>query len=157
MLYNLRNKIELSKFQDKCKALCAKGERLQDYNPNGDLCVVELTEKKPQRSLAQNSYLHTILSYFASEYGITADEAKVNYYKRLVNPDIYVRKHTNKKGKEVEYLRSSADLDKEEMSLSISRFRDWCSAEAEIYIPSGEEHEYLVYCQQCIERNKEYL
>lgn len=157
MLYNLRNKIELSKFQDKCKALWAKGERLQDYNPNGDLCVVELTEKKPQRSLSQNNYCHVAIAYFASEYGITADEAKVDIFKRKCNPDIFIRKRANKRGKEVEYLRSTADLDKDEMSLAISRFRDWCSAEAEIYIPSGEEHEYLVYCQQCIERNKEYL
>lgn len=157
MLYNLRNPHELAKFRDKCRALTDKAEKLTQYNPKGELCVVELTEKKPQRSLSQNSYLHCILAYFASEYGVTADEAKVNYFKRLCNPDIFVRKRTNRKGKEVEYLRSTADLSVDEMSLAITRFRDWCSAEAEIYIPSGEEHEYLVYCQQCAERNKEFL
>lgn len=149
--------MELVKFQDKCKALCEKAEKLHDYNPEGKTCVVELTEKQPQRTSAQNRYCHVILAYFASEYGITADECKVNYFKRLLNPDIFVRKRTNKKGKEVEYLRSTADLDKDEMSLAITRFRNWCSAEAEIYIPSGEEYEYLVYCQQQIEKNKEYL
>lgn len=157
MLYNILNPHELTKFQDKCKALVEKAQKLKEYNPKGDICVVELTEKKAQRTLAQNSYCHVAIAYFASEYGITADEAKVNIFKRKCNPDIFIRKRTNKRGKEVEYLRSTADLDKDEMSLAISRFRDWCSAEAEIYIPSGEEHEYLVYCQQCIERSKEYL
>lgn len=157
MLYNLRNKIELKKFQEKCKSLSEKAERLAEYNPQGEICVVELTEKKTQRTLAQNAYMHVCIAYFASEYGVTADEAKVNYFKRLVNPDIFIRKRVNKKGKEVEYLRSTADLDKDETSLAITRFRDWASAEAEIYIPSGEEHEYLVYCQQCIERNKEFI
>lgn len=157
MLFNLRNPIELQRFRDRCKALADKAEKLQQYNPKGELCVVDLSEKHPQRSLAQNSYLHTALAYFASEYGVTADEAKVDYFKRLVNPDIFVRSRVNKKGKEVKFLRSTRDLSKDEMSLAISRFRDWSSAEAEIYIPSGEEYEYLTYCRQQIDKNKEYL
>lgn len=31
--------------------------------------IVELTEKKPQRSSAQNRYLHSILAYFGLEVG----------------------------------------------------------------------------------------
>jgi hypothetical protein len=157
MLFNLRNPIELKRFQEKCAALAEKAEKLQQYNPKGELCVVELSEKHQQRSASQNNYCHVILAYFASEYGVTADEAKVDYFKRLVNPDIFVRSRVNKKGKEVKFLRSTRDLSKDEMSLAISRFRDWSSAEAEIYIPSGEEYEYLTYCKQQIDRSKEYL
>lgn len=157
MLYNLRNPVEVEKFNAKVSTLLKKAERLQDYNPDGKTCIVELIEKQQSRSLAQNAYYHVILAYFASEYGISKEQAECDFFKRHCNSDIFVRKTVNKKGREVEYLRSSADLDKEEMSLAITRFRNWSSAEAEIYIPSGEEHEYIVFCQQAIERNKEYL
>ena len=36
-----------------------------------DKKVFDLTEKKPQRSISQNSYLHVLLSYFACQYGET--------------------------------------------------------------------------------------
>lgn len=156
MLYNLRNPVEADKFMTKVSALMKKAERLQENNPEGKTCIVDLTEKQQGRSLAQNAYYHVILGYFAAEYGVSKEQAECDYFKRLCNKDIFVRNVKNKKGFEVEYLRSSADLDKDEMSLAITRFRNWCSAEAEIYIPSGEEHEYLVFCQQTIERNKEY-
>lgn len=157
MLYNLRNPVEADKFKTKVSALTKKAKELSEYNPQGKTCIVDLTEKQQSRSLAQNAYYHVIVAYFASEYGVSKEQAECDYFKRLCNSDIFVRKVTNKRGKEVEYLRSSADLDKDEMSIAITRFRNWCSAEAEIYIPSGEEHEYIVFCQQAIERNKEYL
>lgn len=157
MLYNLRNPIEADKFKAKVSALIKKAEGLNEYNPQGKTCIVDLVEKQPGRSLAQNAYYHVILAYFASEYGVSKEQAECDFFKRQCNRDIFVRMTKNKKGREVEYLRSSADLDKDEMSLAITRFRNWSSAEAEIYIPSGEEHEYLVFCQQSIERNKEYL
>lgn len=156
MLYNLKNPVEAVKFSEKATALLQKAEALRDI-PNAKICIVDLTEKKQNRSLAQNAYYHVIIAYFASEYGVSKEQAECDYFKRLCNKDIFVRTVVNRKGKEVESLRSSADLDKEEMSLALTRFRNWASAEAEIYIPSGEEHEYLVFCQQQIERNKEYL
>lgn len=157
MLYNLRNPVEADKFKAKVSALMKKVDGLSEYNPQGKTCIVDLTEKQQNRSLAQNAYYHVIVAYFASEYGVSKEQAECDYFKRLCNRDIFVRTVKNKKGREVEFLRSSAELDKDEMSLAITRFRNWCSAEAEIYIPSGEEHEYIVFCQQQIERNKEYL
>ena len=35
--------------------------------------VFDLTEKKPQRTLNQNSYLHVLISYFACQTGNTAE------------------------------------------------------------------------------------
>lgn len=54
-------------------------------------------------------------------------------------------------------LRSSAELDTEEMSVSIERFRNFASSEVGIYLPSPNERELLIYMQQEIERNKEFL
>lgn len=147
----------MGRFIDKCRSILEKAKKLHEYNPEGKTCVVELTEKQPQRTLAQNNYCHVVISYFASQYGITAEEAKVDFFKRKINPDIFIRERTNKQGKVVKYLRSTRDLDKDEMSLAITRFRDWCSADANIYIPSGEEYEYLIYCQQEIDKSREYL
>ena len=54
-------------------------------------------------------------------------------------------------------LRSSADLSTAEMTLSIDRFRDWSSAVAGIYLPAAGEKEMLIYAQQEVERNKEFI
>lgn len=98
-----------------------------------------------------------IISYFASQYGCGADEAKIDFYKRACNRDLFERERTNKRGEVKTYLRSSADLTKEEMSLSIDRFRFWSVSVAGIYLPSKEDGEMLTYALQEIERNKEYL
>ena len=63
----------------------------------------------------------------------------------------------NKKGKEVTYLRSSAELTTGEMTLSIDRFRNWSASVAGIYLPSANEQQMLIFAQQEIERNKEFI
>ena len=55
------------------------------------------------------------------------------------------------------YLRSSAELTTAEMSLSIDRFRNWSASVAGIYLPSANEQQMLVYAQQEIERNREFI
>lgn len=119
--------------------------------------VFELTEKKPIRSNDQNRYLHVVLSYFASETGNTLDWVKREYYKKLVNPDIFIRENEDKFMGRVKYLRSSAELDTSEMNLSIDRFRHWASVDAGIYIPSPEERDLVNLMEVEVERNKEYV
>ncbi len=143
-LYRLSNPYDLQKFNDKCKLLREKQ------------AVVELIEKKPQRSLNQNAYLHVLLGYFASEFGYSIEEVKVDIYKRTCNPDIFICKRTNKRGNEVEYLRSSSALDTREFSLSIERFRNYSSSVAGLYLPSANEGEALMYAQQQIEQYAEF-
>lgn len=145
MLYNLSNPYEVDRCREYLNTLCGKQS------------IVEVKEKKRSRSLNQNSYLHVILSYFACEYGCTTEEAKLDFYKRTCNKEIFVKKIVNKFGREVETVRSSADLDTGEMTTSIERFRNWASATAGIYIPSPYEHEFLIHCQQVIEQNKEFV
>ena len=112
--------------------LCAKG------------ATVELTEKKPLRSIKQNRYLHLILGWFGLEYGETLAYIKEEFFKRTANPDIFVYERINRKTGEVRRaLRSSADLDTREMTIAIERFRNWSSQTAGIYLPAPNEDKFL--------------
>lgn len=76
----------------------------------------KLTDKS-RRSLSQNAYLHAILGVLALETGNSLEVVKREIYKKKINPDLFVRvKHDPLLG-EIEEVRSSRDLTKEEMSL----------------------------------------
>lgn len=144
MIYNLKSQWDRQKFEEKVKKLIE------------EKAAVELKKKHPQRSLSQNRYLHVLLGLFAAEFGYDIDTVKHEYYKKLCNPDIFIQKRVNKRGGEVEYIRSSTTLDTAEMTLSIERFRNWSAAVAEFYLPAPNEHEALMYAEQMIERYAEY-
>ena len=116
MIYDLKNEYQIPKFKEYVNKLFK------------ERAVVEVKKKLPNRTLAQNSYLHLLLGYFGSEYGCSLDEAKIDFYKRTCNRDLFERKTVNKKGNEVTYLRSSAELTTGEMTLSIDRFRNWSAS-----------------------------
>lgn len=145
MLFNLQNEYDVPKFKQYVGKLFR------------ERAVVEVKRKNPSRTLAQNSYLHLLLGYFGTQYGCSLDEAKVDYYKRTCNRDLFERKATNKAGRQVTYLRSSAELTTAEMTLSIDRFRNWSASEAGIYLPAPQEQQMLLYARQEIERNKEFI
>ena len=145
MLFNLRNAYEHERFKAYVNKL---------YQ---ERAVVEVKRKHPGRTLRQNSYLHLLLGYFGCEYGCSLDEAKVDFYKRTCNRDLFERTTVNKHGREITYLRSSAELTTGEMTLSIDRFRNWSAANAGIYLPAANEHQMLLYAQQEMERGKEFL
>ena len=145
MIFNLANPFELDRYKEYVNTLFKKK------------AVVEVKEKKKNRTLKQNAYLHVILSYFGCEYGIPTDEVKLDIFKRTCNKDIFIKRKVNKYGKEVEYTRSSASLDTMEMTTAIDRFRNWSVSVAGIYLPSPEENDYLIHCQQVIEDNKEFV
>jgi len=145
MIFDLNNEYQIPKFKEYVKKLLA------------DKAVIEIKKKLPNRSLSQNSYLHLLLGYFGSEYGCNIDEIKIEFYKKICNRDLFERKKINKKGKEITYLRSSAELTTGEMALSIDRFRNYASSEAGIYLPSPNEREFLIHIQQEIENNKEFI
>ena len=144
MLYDLSNPLQCENFKVKSEALAKKG------------CIVELTEKKPQRTSSQNRYLHSILAYFGLEVGETAEYVKRHYFKILCNKDIFIREVEDKFLGRVKVLRSSADLDTEEMTRAIERYRNWCSTQG-CYIPSPEEHLMIQQMEIEISRNKQYL
>jgi len=99
--------------------------------------AIELTDIT-KRSSAANNYLHVTLGAVALEVGESLEYVKQEIYKRMVNPDIFVTEHDNPVLGRVSALRSSAHLSKEEMSLSIDRFRKW-AAEQGIYTPSPDD------------------
>lgn len=146
MLYDLSNEYQKQDFISKVKALL-EGNKLP---------VVELKKINPQRTRSQNAYLHVILGYFASQTGYSIDEVKHDFFKKECNPELFYRERVNVKGNTVRYLRSSADLDTAEMTLAIQRFRNWSSAKAGIYLPDANEKSFLTYCEQEMERFKEY-
>lgn len=145
MIYNLNNEYEVPKFKEKVGKLIADGS------------TVELKKVHPKRTIKQNSYLHLLLGYFGSEYGLSIEEVKLDVFKRTCNADLFKRSHANKKGLRVEFLRSTAELTTAEMTIAIERFRNWSSAVAGIYLPAPDEQEFLLHCRQIIEENREFI
>lgn len=145
MVYDTSNPLDKANFLLRAKKLAESGK------------VIELTEKKPRRSLPQNKYLHVLLAYFGTQIGNTLEWVKQQYYKKLVNPDLFIREKEDKYLGKIKVLRSSADLDTSEFSLSIERFRNWASQEAGIYLPSADEYIIIQQMEIEIEKNKEYL
>lgn len=144
-LYNLKNVYDRKRFKEACNRMVQKNE------------YVELKKKNTQRSLAQNSYLHCLLGYFASEFGFTLEEVKFDIFKKICNRDIFERKRINRRGQEVTYIRSSTELDKSEMTTAIERFRNYSSAQCGLYLPEANEGEALFFALQQMENNKEFI
>jgi hypothetical protein len=106
MLYNLSNPLDRERFAARANALLQKGS------------VTDLTEKT-LRTHNQNSYLHLIIGAVAMDVGVTLEYAKREYFKKLVNRDLFIRKEQDRFSGEIEVIRSSADLTIEEMSIAL--------------------------------------
>lgn len=146
MLYDNSNPLQRENFLVRANLLAKRGE------------VVELRSKR-QRTLNQNAYLHVLLSYFAVQYGETADYVKDEYFKKLVNPNHFVVSQGIDKftGRPRIKCKSTSDLTIEEMSVCIDRFRNWSSKEAGIYLPTAEEGILLRQCEIEISQAERYL
>lgn len=131
MIYDLKNPLHRDQFSRRSNSLLEKGHD-----------VVEL-KTKTSRSLKQNAYLHLILGWFAAETGNTREYVKREYFKRLVNSEIFVAYVDDRWLGRNEVIKSSAEVTKEEMITAIERFRNWSSQEAGIYLPSADEQNYL--------------
>lgn len=144
MIYDLSKPLDREKFKTRVNHLFAQGKQ------------VELVEKT-YRSLRQNSYLHCLLGILAIDQGLTIDYVKEYYYKRLVNPDIFVLTKEDRILGKIEILRSSKELTKEEMSRSIDKLRNWASSELGCYLPSADEDSLLQQAEMEIQRYRSYL
>lgn len=146
MIYNLKNELDTKNARARLELLEKRGS------------VIEITEKKPRRTISQNSYLHLILSYFAVQTGNTLEWVKQQYYKKYCNPDIFVgEKEDRLMGRRIKYIRSSSELSTDEMSLSISRFRNWSASEAGIYLPEATNEAEMLALQVEVDRYKTYI
>ena len=145
MVYNLSNVLDAQNAETRLQQLKKKG------------CVIELTEKKPKRSIKQNSYLHLILGYFATQTGDTPEWVKQQYFKKLCNPDIFIGERHDRFLGAVKYIRSSAELTTDQMNMAIERFRNWAAAEAGIYLPDPLSHEEILLMQIEVEKHRSNL
>lgn len=143
MQYNLATELDQERFVNRANALLQKR------------CVIELTEKT-YRSPNQNRYLHLLIGVVAMDTGVGLDYAKREYFKKLVNRDIFVIKKSDRFAGEIEDLRSSADLAIEEMSMAIDRFKRW-GAENGFYMPNPEDTAILKDIEIEMGRLKMYL
>ena len=143
MQYNLATELDQERFVNRANALLQKG------------VVVELTEKT-FRSPNQNRYLHLLIGVVAMETGVGLEYAKREYFKKLVNKDLFVIKKSDRFAGEIEDLRSSADLTIEEMSMAIDRFKRW-GYENGFYMPSPEDTDRLRDIEIEMGRLKMYL
>lgn len=144
MLYDLGNPLDRERFKRRSNELFRRGG------------IVELTDRA-RRSTRQNSYLHAICGWFAIETGNTLEYVKTAYFKRLCNRDLFVTEKDDRWAGRVEVLKSSADLTTEEMAQAITRFRDWSSREAGIYIPSADEDAFLQAIEVEMSRYREWI
>ena len=140
MFYDLTNPMELRAAEARFNFLVSKGKR------------ITLVEKRKKRTYQQNRYLHLLLGWFAIETGFSLLESKHLY--KLQSKEIFIY---TKKG--VKFVRSSADLNTEEMTLSIERFRDYSNTTAGIYLPAANENELLNNIENELSRyeNKVYI
>lgn len=143
MILDLKNALDLQRFKakvDKCLR---------------DLPVVEFTEKI-QRTSSQNRYLHLLIGMVAMDVGVTLEYAKQEYFKRLVNRDIFAIEVEDKFFGKVERLRSSAELNKEHMSMAIDRFKQW-GREQGMCMPEPQDESLLRDIEIEMGRMKRYL
>lgn len=145
MIFDLLNPYDRDKYIDACKK----------YLNNND--VVEMKKKFKKRTLKQNSYLHLILSYFASEFGYTLVDVKHDIFKKTLNKDLFVEEFTNKYGKTITRTKHTNELDTKDMTTAIERFRNWSASEAGLYIPSPKEHDAIIYAEKQVESAMLYL
>lgn len=144
MIYDTSNFLDKANFLLRAKKLAESGK------------TVELTEKKPKRTLSQNSFLWLCLSYWGSQTGYTKEEAETIY--KNVNRELYYT-HKVIAGVEIEYIRHTYELDTAEMTASIERFRNWAAMNdaCPVYIPSPEDYQLVQIMEIEIERNKKYI
>ena len=143
MIYNLKDQLSRKRFSTRVKALWDAG------------AVVELTDKR-RRTGSQNAYLHCALGILAMETGNSLESIKQEVFKRRVNPDLFIIEKEDPILGHIQTLRSSRDLDKEEMSKAIDRYLKFC-ADNGVYIPSPEEEDILREAEYEIAKFERFL
>lgn len=143
MIYDLSNDFQRKAFLARSNNLLEKG------------AVIDVTEKV-YKTPNQNRYLHLIIGVVALDSGVTIKYAKEEYFKRLVNEDIFCVRREDKYCGEVTRLRSIKELTREELSMAIDRFKRW-GYEQGLCIPSPGDTELLKQIEIELGRNKAFL
>lgn len=96
----------------------------------------ELKEIRTRRTINQKGYMYFAFKQVQIDTGADLEEVKQYLFKEVCNPEIFWRE-----GQFGPYLRSSEDLDTDEMYRATENFRNYCSRELGIYIPDPNEKE----------------
>lgn len=145
-VFDLRNEYKVQEFREYVKDLEAKRK------------VVQVGVVSPNRSTSQNNYLHLVLGHFAFVTGYTLEEVKQYLFKRKACRDIFRREIADKyDGKTGEYWRSTKELSTAELSTAITRFRNWASAVARIYLPAPYEYDALLDIRDELTRANDWI
>lgn len=89
---------------------------------------------------SQRGLLHVYCGIVAKELGLTIQYVKENYYKGIVNPDVFaVAVHDPVTDEWKVTYKSSEGLPREVISSTIERFRHWALAELNISLPDPED------------------
>jgi hypothetical protein len=146
MIFDPKNELDKKRAIERMKYFLQKGK------------VFDLTEKKEQRSLKQNRYMHLIFSWYALEYGETTEYVKQEIFKKQVNKDIFLTEYANRQTGEIRTSwKSTKDLNTGQMTTAIDRFRNYASKEAGIYLPEPHEMALLREIEHDIEKHKQFL
>ena len=137
MKYDLSKTLDINKMFAKIDSMIARG------------VIVELTEKKPVRTLSQNNYLHVCITLFAIEFGYNMEDAK-QHLKRKCS-----FMHEGE-GDDVR-TKLTRNLDTKQLTDFIEWIRTYASQRG-CYIPTPEEYITNKFeIDREIDRNKEYL
>lgn len=153
--YNLANKYDRAKILTDVQKLIERGEKAE--REGRDAFGTELRALKPPQSGQQLRFAFVCIGYFACEYGISKYEAEWEYFKNRVNHDLFYKTKQNKRGEDIPYVRHMDELDMGELALAITRWRNYCSYEYQIYIPDSTDYAFMLYAERTIEENKEFL
>lgn len=153
--YNLALKNDRAKFLEYANRLVVLGEKSE---AEGEAALgVDLTRIKPPQSGQQLRFAFVCIGYFAAEYGISKYEAEWEHFKDKANHDLFYKTKLNKRGETIKYVRHMDELDMGELSLAITRFRNYAANYFEMYIPDPTDYAFMIYAQKVIEENKEFL
>ena len=132
--------------------------RLEQLIESGD--PFELTNIK-RRSLSQNNYLHLCLSYLGLELGYSLAYTKLRLLKLTWCKDVFlVDKVSSKTGEKFTDIRSTADLNKEEMIHVIGVLIEKAQLECNVRLPNPTDLTYQDEMQQIaieVYNNQKYL
>lgn len=143
MQYNLSSELDRQRFSTRVDSLLSKG------------AVVELTEKA-FKTPNQNRYLHLLIGIVAMETGNSLEDTKREYFKAMVNPDIFKVYKTDNRGNTISTYRSITEVSKEEISIAIDRFKRW-GYDNGIYMPNPDDLSLLKEIEIEMGRQKMYL
>lgn len=153
--FNLVLKNDREKFLEYANRLVAQGVKAeQQYEA---ALGVDLTRIKPPQSGQQLRFAFVCIGYFAAEYGISKYEAEWEHFKGKANHDLFYRTKPNKNGDMIRYVRHMDELDMGELSLAITRFRNYAANNFEMYIPDSTDYAFMIHAMKVIDENKEFI